>query len=158
MVMTPCREWKDALIDHALGQPADAALEAHLAGCPACAAALLAWRERAAQLDPAIRQITASEPGPYGPERILARTALRPRRPFHGRLVWAMTLIVLVALAFYKLARKEPAVNPSLTALSTWRSPTQSLLRSPADPLLKDVPRLGEGFFQMKSQGVKNAQ
>lgn len=156
--MIPCREWKDALIDHALGQAADAALEAHLAGCSACAAALRGWRERAAQLDPAIRQLTASEPGPYGPERILARAALRPRPPFYMRLAWALPLVILLALTFYKLSRPEPRAPLPLTALSTWRSPTQSLLRSPADPLLKDVPRLGEGFFQMKSQGVKNAQ
>lgn len=156
--MISCQEWKDALIDHALGESADAALEAHLAACPPCAEALRAWRERAARLDPAIRQITASEPGLYGPERILSRAALRPRRPFYGRLAWALPLIVLLALAFYRLARREPSVPPPLAALSNWRSPTQSLLRSPTDPLLKDVPRLGEGFFQMKSQGVKNAQ
>ena len=155
--MISCQEWKDALIDHALGQSADAALEAHLATCPPCAEALRAWRGRAAQLDPAIRQISTSEPGLYGPERILSRAALRPRRPFFGRLAWALPLIVLLALAFYRLARREPDVPP-LAALSMWRSPTQSLLRSPADPLLKDVPRFGEGFFQMKSQGVKNAQ
>ena len=155
--MIACREWKDALIDHALGQPADTALEAHLAACTACAAALRTWRERAAQLDPAVRQLTASEPGPYGPERILSHVAL-PRRRFVGRLAWALPLIVLMVLVFYKLSRREPNITPSLTALSTWRSPTQSLLRSPADPLLKDVPRLGEGFFPMKSQGVKNAQ
>jgi len=158
MDMIACREWKDALIDHALGSPADAALNAHLAGCPACAAALREWRERAAQLDPAIRQLTAVEPEPFGPERILSRAATTRRQPFYTRLAWALPLIVLLVLAFFKLARKEPSVPPSLTALSTWRSPTQSLLRSPADPLLKHVPRLGEGFFPMKSQGVKNAQ
>ena len=144
--MNDCREWKDALIDHALGQSADAGLEAHLAGCPACTEALRGWRERAAQLDPAIRQITAGEPGPYGPERILARVALPPRRPLYARLAWAPPLIILLALTFYKLSRPEPRIPLPLTALSTWRSPTQSLLRSPADPLLKDVPRLGEGF------------
>ena len=156
--MTDCQKWKDALIDHALGQPADAALEEHLAACPACAEVLRAWRERAAQMDPAIRQITTVEPGPYGPERILSRVALRPRRPLYGRLAWVLPLVILLALTFYKLYRPEPRAPLPLTALSTWRSPTQSLLRSPADPLLKDVPRLGEGFFQMKSQGVKNAQ
>ena len=158
MVMIPCQEWKDALIDHALGQPADAALEAHLAGCSACAAALRGWRERASQLDPAIQRLSAVEPGPYGPERILPRVALRTRRPFYVRLAWALPLIILLALTFYKLSRRESRIPPPLTALSTWRSPTQSLLRSPADPLLKDVPRLGEGYYRMKSQGVKNAQ
>jgi predicted anti-sigma-YlaC factor YlaD len=158
MAMTDCQKWKDALIDHALGQSADTALEGHLAACPACADALRGWRERAAQLDPAIRQITAVEPGPFGPERILSRAALRPRRSFYVRLAWALPIVILVALTFYKLSRPEPRAPLPLTALSTWRSPTQSLLRSPADPLLKDVPRLGEGFFQMKSQGVKNAQ
>jgi hypothetical protein len=158
MVMIPCQEWKDTLIDHALGQPADAALEAHLAGCSACAAALRGWRERAAQLGPAIRQLTAVEPGPFGPERILSRIALRHRRPFFVRLAWALPLVILLALTFYKLSPREPRAPLPLTALSTWRSPTQSLLRSPADPLLKDVPRLGEGYYRMKSQGVKNAQ
>src|SRR6267378_1410078 len=108
MAMIACNQWKDALIDHALGQPADASLEAHLAACPSCAEALQAWRERAAQLDPAIRQVIASEPGPYGPERILSRAALRPRRPFYMRLAWVLPIVVLLVLAFFKLARKEP--------------------------------------------------
>jgi anti-sigma factor RsiW len=158
MAMIACNEWKDTLIDHALGRPADAALEAHLAACPSCAEALQAWRERAAQLDPAIRQITASEPGPFGPERILACVARAPQRPSYRRLAWALPLIILMALTIYRLTPKRSRDSLPLTALSTWRSPTQSLLRSPTDPLLKDVPHFGEGLFQMKSQGVKNAQ
>ncbi len=156
--MIACHEWKDALIDRALGQSSDEALDAHLAACPACAEALRVWRERAAQLDPAIHRLTAGQPGPYGPERILSHLAQPSRKPFHGRLAWALPLIILLALAVYRLAPKPSRDPLPLTALSTWRSPTESLLRSPADPLLKAVPHFGEGFYPMKSQGVKHAQ
>lgn len=147
---------------HALGEPAGAALEAHLAACPACSQAVAAWRGKAGQLDAALRELSAVEPPAYGPERVLARIQLQPARPFR-RLLAHATLAVLVLLACLLVALRRPvrvqqADLLPVSALSTWRSPTQSLLRSPADALLKGVPRLGQGFLETKPSGEKNAQ
>ncbi len=157
--MTACPRWREAALDHALGQPPGAALERHLAACPACSAALAAWREKSAQLDAAIQHLADVEPRPYGPERVLAEIAIRPCRPILGRMVLAgLIALACLVVALYRPRRPEPAVPPAVVALSAWRSPTQSLLRSSADPLIKGIPRLGETFFPTTSIGDKNAQ
>ena len=157
--MTACTEWREALIEHALGRPPEAALEAYLAACPACTEILGAWREKAGQLDAVIQQLTAAEPRALGPERVLANLDPGPS----GRLYWrlaaaALVLIACFIAAIYRRSRSEQDVPPATIALAAWRSPTQSLLRSSVDPLLKEVPRLGKSFIETKSIGDKNAQ
>ena len=158
--MTACSEWREALIGHALGRPADAALEAHLAACTGCSEALEAWRQNAAELDAAVQQRTAAEPRTYGPERVLARIRqLPPARPFFGRIALAaLILAICLVVVLYRRNRPEKHLPSSEMALSTWRSPTQSLLHSPADPLLQSVPHLGESFFDTTARGDQHAQ
>lgn len=158
--MTACSEWKEALVGHALGRPAGAALEAHLAACTGCTEALEAWRQNAAELDAAVQQRTGAKPRAYGPERVLARIQqLPPGRPFFGRVaVAALILAVGLVVVLYRRNRPEKRRPYPVMALSAWRSPTQSLLHSPADPLLQSVPHLGESFFETKSRGDQHAQ
>jgi hypothetical protein len=160
MAMNACPRWKEELIDHALGRPPGAALEAHLALCAGCSEALDALRQKAAQMDAGVQQLTAVEPRDQGPERVLANIQqLLPGKPSYGRIALAaLTLTVSLVLVLYRPARPRKVVPFPTVALSTWRSPTQSLLHSPADPLLKSVPHLGEKFFETKPAGGKNAQ
>ena len=148
------------LVDHALGQPADAALGAHLTACPNCSQALRAWRQKAAQMDAAVQELAAAEPRAYGPERILAQIERFPlRRPFYGRIAMATLMLAICLVAvLYRQTRPPKSVPFPAVALSTWRSPTESLLHSAADPLLTSVPHLGKGFFETKSAGDKNGQ
>ena len=157
--MNACPQWREELIDHALGQSPSAALEAHLAACAGCSQALEAWRQKAAQMDAGVQQLTAAEPRSHGPERVLTQIQqLSPSRPFYGRVALAaLILTVSLVVVLYRPAPPKKAPFPVM-ALSTWRSPTESLLHSPADPLLKSVPHLGEKFFETKSAGDKNAQ
>jgi hypothetical protein len=48
--------------------------------------------------------------------------------------------------------RQRPSVLPQPTAIliSQWRSPTESLLRTPGEQLFKRVPRLDESFVNIK--------
>jgi len=146
-------------MEHALGQPAGAALEAHLAICAGCSEALQAWRQKAAQMDAGVQQLTAAEPAAYGPQRILAQIQqLSPSQSFYGRVALAaLILTVSLVVVLYRPTRPKKVPFPVM-ALSTWRSPTESLLHSPADALLKSVPRLGDKFFETKAGGGKNAQ
>jgi hypothetical protein len=52
-------------------------------------------------------------------------------------------------------ARNRPEVSPSTVrsamAISQWQSPTATLLRSPADDLLRSLPRLNETAAEMKT-------
>jgi anti-sigma factor RsiW len=146
--MTACSQWKDAIIDCALGSAPPADLRAHLADCEICSAALALCREKSAKLEAGMQSVTAVEPQPYGPERILARIASRPS----GRYFWRWALVAFAAVVCVVAALKWPGRHgrgapASIEALSSWRSPTESLLRSPADPLLRTVPRLGESFL-----------
>jgi anti-sigma factor RsiW len=157
--MNACPKWEEELIDHALGRPPGAALEAHLAACADCSEALQTWRQKAAQMDAGVQQLTAAEPPAYGPQRVLTQIRqLSPGKPFYGRVaVAALILTVSLIVVLYRPARPKKVPFPVM-ALSTWRSPTESLLHSPADPLLKSVPRLGEKFLETKPAGDKNAQ
>jgi anti-sigma factor RsiW len=160
MAMNACPQWREELIDCALGQPPGAALEAHLAACADCSEALKAWRQKAAQMDAGVQQLTTAEPRARGPERILTQIQqLSPGKPLFGRI--ALAAVILTATLIVVLYRPAPPkkVAPfTVMALSTWRSPTESLLHSSADPLLKSVPQFGEKFFETKPAGDKNAQ
>ena len=161
------------MIDCALGQSPGAALQAHLATCAGCSEALAALRQQAAQMDTGIQQLTAIEPLAQGPERVLAQIQQRgpgklfDGKPFYGRIALAaLVLTASLVVVLYRPPAPEKAVPfpvalsslSALSAVSTWRSPTESLLHSAADPLLKRVPQLGEKFFETKPTGDQNAQ
>jgi predicted anti-sigma-YlaC factor YlaD len=157
--MNACQEWTEMLVDHALGRPADAALDAHLTACPNCSQALRAWRQKAAQMDAVVQQLAAAEPRAYAPERVLAQIKRFPQRtPFYVRIAMATLVLAICLVAVLYRATKQKSVPFPAVALSTWRSPTESLLHSAGDPLLKSVPHLGKGFFETKSAGDKNDQ
>ena len=170
--MTACVDWRDQLEDHALGRPASAELAVHLAACPVCAAALGQWRQRAEQLDAGVRQLVASEPTAGLPARLLAMVSAQPA---HGAwaFAWkpaiaALAVGVALTVSIYVVrgaleSREQARVLSSAVVLSQWRSPTESLLQSPAASLLKSGPQLGESFFELKptlgeSEGQKGAK
>jgi len=177
--MNACPKWNEELIDYALGQSPGAALEAHLATCAGCSEALETLRHKASQMDTGIQQLAAAEPRAQGPERVLAQIQqpspgkLFDGKPFEGKLFYgrvaffgrialaALVLAVGLVVVLYRPPAPEKAVPfpvVALSALSTWRSPTESLLHSSADPLLKRVPQLGEKFFETKPTGDQNAR
>lgn len=159
--MTACADWREQLVDHALGLPVSPGLEAHLAGCAACASALAAWRAQVEQLDTGVRQLVASEPSPYLRSRVLAELNSQS-----ARFVWverwrralaALAVVAGLAVLGYAVRgalerQKQVETVSAALALSQWRSPTEALLQSPADALLKTVPRLGESFFTIKPE------
>lgn len=162
--MSACREWKDRLMDLALGGLRDAdgsALKAHLAGCEACTAALAEMRGRAEEIGVAVSQLVrGAELRPGFAARVLAGIEARPLplRRFSSRLVLPvavlLTALVVVAVLRPSLDRWWPGfAAPTLqraTPLSTWRSPTDSLLRSSSGDLLRSAPRLGNFYFRLE--------
>ncbi|MFQ5778849.1 MAG: anti-sigma factor family protein [Terriglobia bacterium] len=160
--MTACRDWNDRLLDYTLGV-LDALvvrdLEAHLSACPACAAALVDLRACRAQMDAAIHQlIQGAEPAADFRARVLAAVE-SPAVSVAGRPAWvgatAAVAVVLLAAVLLSWLGEQPAgpVQESAIAvasLSEWRSPTESLLRTPGDEVLRSVPRLGEFYFPLE--------
>ena len=91
--------------------------------------------------------------------QIVIQIQRSPVKPFYGRVALAaLMLTVSLVVVLDRPAPPKKVVPFPVMALSTWRSPTQSLLHSAADPLLRRVPRLGEKFFETKPTGDKNAQ
>ncbi len=157
--MKACAEWHEEILDHALGRLASAGLEAHLACCTACAAALVELRHKSHELDGAIRQLVAPEPPPYLVSRIWAQIDAAPAPvPWLRRwreavavlaFIAAMAALLYAARGAVETRRRTEAIAAA-TRLSAWRSPTEDLLRTPAEPLIRGVPRLGETFFKLE--------
>ncbi|MBI1750430.1 MAG: hypothetical protein HYR59_07170 [Acidobacteria bacterium] len=79
-------------------------------------------------------------------DAILARVAqgtLRTRR-----LAWAGAM-VLVILGAVWLTRPEQPAPRSPATISEWRSPTEGLLRGPADDFLRATPKIGDLYFPL---------
>lgn len=170
--MTACREWKDRLLETALGapvhgepvqgEPADARLAAHLRACAGCAAALEELAARRAQMDAAVRQLVGgAEPSPAFRARVLAAAETLPVTGA-GQPAWlgALAAVAVMVLAGVLLQPPAPAPRPA-PSLSEWRSPTDWLLRTPGDELLRSTPRVGDFYFPLESekdssQGGKN--
>ena len=159
--MSACEQWREQVMDHALGQPASAELQAHLTSCAACSAALDSWRARAGQLDDGVHRAVGVEPSAQLEKRILSQIAsrhLRPARPWRWKIAAAIPVVVAVLIALVhnhsvslKHAREQEQLLTAAAALGRWRSPTESLLHSPSQAWLRDVPRLGKTFLEMKS-------
>jgi hypothetical protein len=142
--MTPCRPFNDELVECALGRMMTPELSVHLATCAICNGALEAWRTRATEMDRVLIRLAQSEPRSGGSERVLARIATSASSPSYLRLVTAALALVILASLIALRARPVRTIS-----VSTWSSPTQCLLSSQADPLLKSVPRLGDGLLEM---------
>lgn len=154
--MNACPKWKDPLLDYSLGAAPAHGLEEHVAACPACSTALAELRARATQLDTALHQLVrAAEPSPALRARLWA--AIEGEAAPAARPAWAgilaATIVFVLALVFLpgladRWARPGPRPRTSLTE---WRSPTESLLRSPGETLLRTTPRLGEAYFPLET-------
>jgi anti-sigma factor RsiW len=162
--MKSCSSWANAIIDCALGQKQEPDLAAHLETCSQCQNALRARREMAARMDEALRRSAAVEPPLYGPARVMGRVIASIDRPTDTRAWWrwpvvgstaAMLVAVLIGILVWV---RRPAPQADVTALSTWRSPTEALLRPPVSAAWTTMPRLGERYFKIRPSGEMHAQ
>ncbi len=156
--MKACDQWREEILDHALGRPAGAALAAHLQSCPACSGALAKWCQHAGEMDAGIRRVTAAEPSPQLEARVLDRIHERPSAAawFSGWKVAGVLLACAAAMALFfyqnqlRVQREREQVLSAAAALSRWRSPTATLMNSSSQQWLRTAPRLGETFFDLK--------
>jgi hypothetical protein len=160
--MKGCENWNEQLTETALGRPTPRDVEEHLASCPACREALNDLRERRRHMDSGLRSLVSTDgPSPAFRDRLTSAIEAQRAPRFGWRVpIGAMAAGVAVAVLVMILGRtpNRPAgpgesPGPSLPAarISEWRSPTDVLLRTPADELLKSSPRLGVTFFSIES-------
>jgi anti-sigma factor RsiW len=154
-----CEKWKEPLREAALtGTPARD-LEEHLRGCAKCSAELGKFRARAARLDALLPQVAQSaEPSAGFQARALAAAAAkgewkrgRPLRAWTLAGATAAIVMLLIGAAIYR--RTAQAIPPEDIAvvqkLAEWRAPSDSLLVTPGQDMLRKMPRLGESYLNV---------
>ena len=144
--MTVCLKWKDRLLDIALGWAASSELQEHLSACAGCSRALVEMRASRERMDGAVEKLVRdAEPSPAFRARLLASIAARPA----ASKKWPVLVGAAAAAAFaavllvprVKEVASPPSDIASVSALTQWRSPTESLLRAPAGEILKSTPK-----------------
>ncbi len=153
--MIGCGEWKEQLLDFALDASAARRLEQHLQACPACAAALAELRARRERMDTGLRLLVqGAEPSTEFRARVLAAVETQPRQlglwPAWAGALAAVAALVLFAVLVGSLGTQPDPALMAARELSRWQSPTETLLRSPAEELLQSAPPLGQFYFSLE--------
>ncbi len=159
------QEWKNAMVEAALGGATEARLQEHLQTCESCCQELEGLRARAARIDAALPLVARAEPQPDFHERVMQATEAAQE----SHSVWrewlrlpqtrwvrtasafaaAMALVMLVITQLPRRDLPPPDAIAAATQLAHWQAPTDVLLQTPGDELLRDMPRLDGSFFEV---------
>jgi hypothetical protein len=155
-----CKEWKDQLLEAALTGAVPAGLEEHLQSCADCGAELKELQTRRAKLETLLPMMArGAEPSGDFQARVLAAAESaregKRARPWRAWTLAGATAVILVMLvAGLTLPKKNGEMVPpselaSAQKLAEWRAPSDSLLRTPGQELLKATPKLGDSYLQL---------
>jgi hypothetical protein len=153
-----CEKWKDPLREAALTGTTAKDLEEHLRSCANCTAALDEIRARAAQLDallPLVMQ--GAEPSADFQARVLAAGAAREGKRARPWRVWtlagaaaAIVVLMIGAAMYWKAAQTIPENElAAVQKLAEWRAPSDALLVTPGQEILRTMPKLGESYLNV---------
>ncbi len=155
-----CEKWKDPLREAALTGTTAKELEEHLRSCAKCSAELDEVRARAARLDALLLLVAqGAEPSADFPARVLAaaESAREGKRAWPWR-VWtlagATAVVVVVLMIGVVLQRRTARMIPgeelaAAQKLAEWRAPSDGLLATPGQEMLRTMPRLGESYLNV---------
>lgn len=152
-----CSKWKDLLLEAALTEIVAPELRDHLSECPGCVEQLALLRVRRQQLDAALPLLASKkEPSPDFAARVLAAAeAQHARKNLHGqRWLFVAAAVIVVALIAGVVLRRSTVQKPQDTnlamaeKLARWHSPTDALLATPGQEILRKVPNLGESYLR----------
>ncbi len=162
LAVCAARQLKDAMLEAVLTGALDTRLQDHLQRCESCRQELEALRARRVRMDAALPLIAAAEPQPGFHARVMRaaesaeKTAFASRRWFRvPPMRWALAVpalaavAIVVALLMPRLRHRGPSTEEiaAATQLATWQAPSDVLLQTPGQQLLRDTPRLGETYF-----------
>ena len=148
-----CAEWKDQLLEAALTGARSKEFELHLRNCKGCAAELReleAIREHQDALLPLL--VRGSQPSPDFRIQVLAAAAEAERNRAPRWRVWALAGATVAAATVFMVqrgaVRKDEAEELAVAQkLVEWRAPSDSLLETPGQEILKTTPKLGELYL-----------
>jgi hypothetical protein len=153
-----CENWKDQLLEAALTGATTRDFEEHLRICATCSRDLEARWERRMRLDGLLPLVArGAEPQADFRARVLAAAAsgaksARPWRVWTLAGATAAIVILMVGAAVYRRAgqtipEKELA---AVQRLAEWRAPSDALLVTPGQEILRMMPRLGESYWNVR--------
>jgi hypothetical protein len=155
-----CEKWKDQLLEAALAGATTKDLEEHLRGCAKCSTELDEVRARAARLDALLPLVArGAEPSADFRARVLAAAEAASE----GKCAWpwrawtlagaavAVVVVLMVAVTWQRrTARMIPGDElAGAQKLAEWRAPSDGLLRTPGQEILRTMPKLGESYLNV---------
>jgi hypothetical protein len=154
-----CEKWKAPLRETALTGTAANDLEEHLRNCAKCSAELDELRARAARLDALLPLVTqGTEPSADFRARVLAAAEAgsegkraRQRRLWTLAGATAAIVMLMIGGAMYRRAMQTipPEEIAAVQRLAEWRAPSDSLLVTPGQEILKTTPKLGQSYLNV---------
>jgi hypothetical protein len=162
-----CEKWKDQLLEAALTESAGEDLAEHLRACTDCATELKTLEARRARLDAVLPLVAqSSEPSADFRARVLAAVedgGINPplqRRwrmwTLAGATAAAAIMLVLGAWWYRETARTiRPDEIAAAQRLVEWRAPSDSLLATPGQEILRTTPKLGESYLNVPSKKLE---
>jgi predicted anti-sigma-YlaC factor YlaD len=161
-----CEIWKDQLLEAALTGSLTTGLEEHLRNCTICSEELDNVRARKARLDTLLPLMAQeSEPPANFRARVLATAAAaREGKRAQPWRVWtlagATAVIAVVLMIAVILERRTARMIPgdelaAAQKLAEWRAPSDGLLVTPGQEILRTMPRLGESYLNVPVKTVE---
>ena len=162
-MMNACEKWKDPLREAALTGTTAKDLAEHLQSCVKCSAELDELRAGAERLDALLPLVAQSaEPSANFRARVLAAAAAK--REAKSAWLWrvwtlggATAVVVTVLLAGAAWQRRTSGRIPgeelaAAQKLAEWRAPTDGLLVTPGQEMLRKMPRLGQSYLNVPAK------
>jgi hypothetical protein len=157
-----CEKWKDQLLEAALTGAKTKDFEEHLRVCTICCRELDAARERRIRLDELLPLVAqGAEPPVDFHAQVLAAAeagsgAKRARQWRIWTLAGATAVIVMVMIGTTLYRRGAHAIPEKELAavqrLAEWRAPSDALLVTPGQEILRTMPRLGESYLNVPAK------
>jgi hypothetical protein len=154
-----CEKWRDQLLEAALTGATAKDFEEHLRSCTICSTELDVVRERKARMDELLPLVArGAEPPADFRARVLAaaEAAGEGKRTRRWRL-WtlagataAMVMLMIGAAMYRRTAQTIPRDEiTAIQKLAEWRAPSDSLLMTPGQEILKTTPKLGQSYLSV---------
>jgi len=155
-----CSKWRDQLLEAALTGTVAVQFEDHMKTCAGCAAELEALRARREQMETLLPLVARDAELPAD---FLARVVTRAeaasyrKRPWPARrwLLAGATALIVAALVIATSLRHNttqtspPAELAAAEKLAEWQPPSDVLLQTPGQEILRTTPRLGESYVNI---------
>jgi len=153
-----CDNWKDQLLEAALTGATTRDFEEHLRICATCSGDLEARRERRMRLEGLFPLVArGAEPRADFRARVLAAAGSGAKRARPWR-VWtlagaaaAIVVLIVGATMYRRAGQKIPEKEiAAVQRLAEWRAPSDALLATPGQEILRTMPRLGESYLHVR--------